>query len=364
MMKRFTTLALVLLLSAFGFSTVLGQALEISGTVTEELTGDGLPGANISIKGTNLGTASDRDGKFSLVLPNFSEATLVVSFIGYFTQEITVSQNTSSLSIAMAEDVLKVSEVVVTGLATSVKRRNLANSVGTVSSKELIPAPAQTLERALNGKIAGISINQNSGAPGGGINVNLRGTATITGSTQPLYVVDGVIISNAAIQSGLDLVTDATGAGSATPQGQPTNRIADLNPNDIENIEVLKGASAAAIYGSKASNGVVIITTKSGIAGKTRVDVTQQVGFTSILNKIGTRKFDAAKAEAAYGQAGLDAFNANGGRFIDQEDVLFGETGFLSETTLSVRGGTERTQFYVSGLVQDEDGIVKNTGYQ
>ena len=154
------------------------------------------------------------------------------------------------MSVALNEDVLKLSEIVVTGLATSVKKRNLANSVGTVSSKELIPAPAQTLERALSGKIAGISINQNSGAPGGGINVNLRGTSTITGSTQPLYVVDGVLVSNAAIQSGLDLITDATGAGSATPQGQPTNRIADLNPNDIENIEVLKGASAAAIYGS------------------------------------------------------------------------------------------------------------------
>ncbi|MFQ5677749.1 MAG: carboxypeptidase-like regulatory domain-containing protein, partial [bacterium] len=318
-MKKLNGIFLTLLFCLFSFSAAMAQNLEISGTVTEALTGDPLPGANISVKGTNLGTATNVNGDFTMTLPYANQVTLVVSFIGFITQEVTVNQSTSSLNISMDEDVLKVSEVVVTGLATSVKRRNLANSVGTVSARELIPAPAQTLERALNGKIAGISINQNTGAPGGGINVNLRGTSTITGSTQPLYVVDGVIVSDAAIQSGLDLVTDATGAGSATPQGQPTNRIADINPNDIANIEVLKGASAAAIYGSKASNGVVIITTKSGIPGRTRVDVTQQIGFTTILNKIGIRKFTAATAEATYGPAGLDLFNANGGKFIDQE---------------------------------------------
>jgi TonB-linked SusC/RagA family outer membrane protein len=363
-MKRINILILTVFFSFFSVSAVLAQVLEISGTVMERVTGDGLPGANVLVKGTNLGTASNRDGNFTLSLANFDQATLVVSFIGYVTQEVSVTRSTSNLSIALEEDILKISEVVVTGLATTVKRRNLANSVGTVSAKELVPAPAQTLERALSGKMAGISINQNTGAPGGGLNVNLRGTSTITGSTQPLYVVDGVIVSNTAVQSGLDLITDATGAGSATPQGQPTNRIADLNPNDIEKMEVLKGASAAAIYGSKASNGVVLITTKSGRVGQARVDVTQQIGFTSILNKIGTRRYTAAKAEEQYGETGLDLFNANGGRFIDQEDVLFGETGLLSETTLSVRGGSERTQFYVSGLIQDEDGIVKNTGYQ
>ncbi len=363
-MKRLNLIILTLLLLAFSASALLAQALEIAGKVTENQTGEALPGANVAVKGTNLGTATDRDGKFHMRLPNFTRATLVVSFIGYKTVEVTVEASTNDLTIAMEEDVLKVSEVVVTGLATSVKKRNLANSVGTVSSKELVPAPAQTLERALNGKIAGINVSQNTGAPGGGINVNLRGLSTITGETQPLYVVDGVIVSNVAIQSGLDLVSEATVAGSARPQGQPTNRIADLNPNDIENIEVLKGASAAAIYGSKATNGVVIITTKGGTAGKTRVDVTQQLGFSSILNKIGTRRFTAETAEAQYGSQGLALFNALGGRFIDQEEVLFGNEGFISETSLSVRGGSENTQFYVSGLVQDEDGIVKNTDYQ
>ncbi len=203
-MRKLNILILTLLFSLFSIAALFGQALEISGTVTEALTGDPLPGANIAVKGTNLGTASDREGNFNLTLPNANQATLVVSFIGFFTQEVTVNQSTGSLNISMDEDVLKVSEIVVTGLATSVKKRNLANSVGTVSAKELIPVPAQTLERALSGKMAGIAISQNTGAPGGGINVNLRGTSTITGSTQPLYVVDGVIFSNAAIQSGID----------------------------------------------------------------------------------------------------------------------------------------------------------------
>ncbi len=363
-MRKSLIFGLTLLVSVLGFSILFGQSLEISGKITDDVTGDALPGANISIKGTNLGTASDGNGEFKITLPNNNQATLVVSFIGFITEELQVSSSTSDLEIRLEEDVLKVSEIVVTGLATSVKKRNLANSVGTVSAKELIPAPAQTLERALNGKMAGITIAQNTGAPGGGLNVNLRGLSTIFGNTQPLYVVDGLIMSNDAVQSGIDIVTEATGAGSARPQGQPTNRIADINPNDIESIEVLKGASAAAIYGSKASNGVVIISTKGGTPGKTKVDVTQQVGFASILNKVGTRRFTAETAEAQYGQQGLDLFNANGGRFIDQEEVVYGETGTLSETTIGMRGGGERTQFYVSGLIQDEDGIVKRTGYQ
>jgi TonB-dependent SusC/RagA subfamily outer membrane receptor len=156
----------------------------------------------------------------------------------------------------------------------------------------------------LSGKFAGVNVSQNTGAPGGGINVDLRGTSTIEGTTQPLYVVDGVIINNAANQSGIDLVTAATGAGSPNPQGQPTNRVADVNPNEIENIEVLKGSSAAAIYGSKASNGVVIITTKQGTPGKTKIDVNQQLGFNNLLKTIGSRTFTEQTASQAYGQAG------------------------------------------------------------
>ncbi len=259
-----TCLAL-LVLFVLGAGAVSAQT--VTGTVTDADLGDTLPGVSVSVKGTITGTTTNIDGNYSLVLPQ-PQATLVFSFVGFKSQEVDVSGATT-INVALEEDVLGLDEVVVTGIATSVKRSNLANAVGTISAKDLVPAPAQTLERALNGKMAGLYISQNTGAPGGGINVNLRGTSTITGDTQPLYVIDGVIVDNSAIQSGIDVVTAATGAGSSNPQGQPSNRIGDINPNDIESIEVLKGASASAIYGSKATNGVIIITTKRGQPGRT-----------------------------------------------------------------------------------------------
>src|SRR5262245_32794752 len=212
--------ALVLLISV---TQTRSQELTISGTVTAQESGDFLPGANVAVKGTSFGTTTDVNGDFRLRLTGMSSATLVLSFIGYKPKEIQVPTGGQALNIALEEDVLKLSEVVVTGVATSVARRNLANAVATVSSNELVAAPAQTLDRALTAKFAGVNVSQNTGAPGGGINVDLRGTSTIEGTTQPLYVIDGVIINNAANQSGIDLVTEAPNAGSPTPQGQPTN---------------------------------------------------------------------------------------------------------------------------------------------
>ncbi len=357
--RTIRALGLVLLLA----TTAAAQSTLVTGKVVVKATGEILPGANITIKGTDKGTATDINGMFRINLGSVPEATIVVKFIGYKPAELTVKPGMSDLVISLEEDVLRLSEIVVTGLATSVARRNLANAVETVSADELLPASTQTLERALSGKFAGITVSQNTGAPGGGISVNLRGTSTIEGATQPLYVVDGVIVNNAAIQSGIDLVTKATGAGSSRPQGQPSNRIADINPNDIESVEVLKGSSAAAIYGSKATNGVIIITTKRGATSGTRIDVNQQIGFNSLLKKMGSRKFTRETAELQYGDLGVREFNRNGGQFIDYEDVMYGEKGLLSETSISFRGGTDRTRFFISGLARDESGIIKRTGY-
>lgn len=346
---------LVLLLSSAAFA----QTADISGTVTDAETEEPIPGVNILVQGTTIGTVTDINGRYDLAIPEGNRA-LLFSFVGYRDYEVVLPPGVRTFDVELEEDPLGLDEVVVTGLATSVKRSNLANSVGTVSAEELVPAPAQTLERALSGKIAGISISQNTGAPGGGINVNLRGTSTITGDTQPLYVVDGVIMDNSAIEPGLDIVTDASGAGSARPQGQPTNRIADLNPNDIESIEVLKGASAAAIYGAKATNGVVLITTKRGKPGETRINISQQVGFSSILKKIGTRQFTPETAEALV-EGGAELLAQNGQ--LDYEDLIYGETGLLSETSIGISGGDQDTRFFISGLALTEGGIVENTGY-
>ena len=190
----------------------------------------------------------------------------------------------------MQEDVGRLDEVVVTVLATSVKRRNLANAVTTISSKQLSgTAPAQTFDAALNGKIPGAYINANSGAPGGGISIKLRGVTSIFGNTQPLFVVDGVFVDNTPTPGGLNTVTAAAAAGNASNQDNPSSRIADLRAEDIENIEILKGASAAAIYGSKAAAGVVLITTKRGKQGKTKISFSQDIGFVKVRKLLGAR---------------------------------------------------------------------------
>ncbi|MFQ6616592.1 MAG: SusC/RagA family TonB-linked outer membrane protein [Fidelibacterota bacterium] len=371
---------------------------QVTGQVTVEETGEPLVGAQVLVKGQLVGTTTDMVGTYRLVIPD-EEITLSFTFIGYKSEDVAVAPGVEVVDVSMEVDVLKYSEVVVTGLASSVKRKNLANAVATVSGDELIPAPAQTLDGALSGKFAGINVRQNTGAPGGGMNVNLRGVSTIQGNTQPIYVIDGVIINNFANQSGIDVVTKATGAGSARPQGQPTNRISDINPNDIENIEVLKGASAAALYGSKASNGVIIINTKRGMGGKTRFSFSQKVGQRSLLKKMGHRVFSYEEAADQYGgdlsslglsSEGLSAFksfksevgadsvskmtgaelDALFGSFwlnrnIDYEEELYSSgTGDLVETVVSAVGGTERTQFYISGQHMDEAGTIVNTGFE
>ena len=336
------------------FATVL-NAQALSGKVTDSETGEPLAGAQVFVKGTFVGTTTDVNGSYSLDVDG--NVTVVVAYIGYKTQELATSGGSGNF--AMESDVLRQDEVVVTGLVSTVKRRNAANAVASVSGDDLVNAPTQTLDQALSGQFAGVNIRRNTGAPGGGTNVNLRGQSTLTGSTQPLYVIDGVIVNNDANQSGIDVVTAATGAGSSRPQGQPTNRIGDINPNDVESIEVLKGASAAAIYGAKASNGVVIINTKRGKGGATKFNFSSKTGSSSLLRKMGHRVFETyAEAEEQYGAdiaaLGNDASGNWAGNDFDYEEILYGETGQLTEHTLSAVGGDEETQFYLGGQFMDE----------
>ncbi len=369
MKQRFTFALCVLLLGASIMAHA--QELRISGIIQDAKDKQRIPGARVLVVGSKTGANSNAQGEFRLPIVKASSAKLVVSFIGYKSKEVIVNASIDNLVIAIEEDVLKTSEVVVTGLASGVKRVNSPNSVGTISAKELIPAPAQTVDQAFAGKFAGITIRQNTGAPGGGMSVNLRGTTTIVGDGQPLYIIDGVVMSNDAIQGGLDAITEATGVGSTRPQGQPSNRLADLNPADIEDVQVLKGGSAAAIYGSKAAAGVIIITTKRGSAGKTTVDVSQQIGYNSILRKAGMYQYqNSQEAVAQFGaNINIDGVNYSTASllaqnpFIDYEDLLYGQKGLISETSIGVRGGNERTQFYIGGMARTEDGIMRNTGF-
>ncbi len=359
-----STLRAALVAALFALPLVSAAQGTVRGTITDAESGATLPGVTVFVLASNIGTTTDVDGEYELVLPP-GQRTLTVSFVGYRTQEVEVPAGTTVLDIALAEDLLGLDEVVVTGLGTSVRRANLANSVETISARELaeISTP-QTLDGALNGKITGAVVNSNSGAPGGGINIRLRGITTINGNSQPLYVVDGVIISNDAVANGINAVTAAAGGGSASNQDNPTNRIADLSPEDIESIEILKGPSAAAIYGARAANGVIVIRTKRGSAGRTEVSFAQTVGVTSIARTLGTRQFTAETARQAFGEAGAAQFAAANGQTFDYEEALYGNDGLLLTSDLSVSGGNERTQFYLSGIVKDDEGIIENTGYE
>ena len=342
----------------------LASAQTVRGTVTDADSDLPIPGATVVVLASTIGVRTDVDGAYEIEVPP-GQDRLQFSFVGYRTLDVTLEPGQTVLNVALEEDLLGLDEVVVTGLGTSVKRENSALSVETISARELAEVTTpQTLDGALNGKITGAVVNSNSGAPGGGINIRLRGITTINGNSQPLYVVDGLIISNDAVSNGVNAVTAAAGGGNASSQDNPANRIADLPPEDIESIEVLKGPSAAAIYGARAANGVVVIRTKRGSAGTTEVGFEQTVGVATIQRKLGARRFTAALAEQEFGAAGLAAFNASGGAFFDLEEQIFGNEGLLLTSNLSVSGGTDRTQFFVSGIVKDDEGIVSGTGYE
>jgi TonB-linked SusC/RagA family outer membrane protein len=367
-MRKFKTLVAGMILCMLLPASLYGQKT-ISGQVTD-MKGTPLGSASIVVTHSTQGASTDVDGKFKITVPE--NAFIVVSAIGFKSQTLKVSDISSDLVVKMEEDVAKLEEVVVTGLTTTVKRRNLANSVATIPSKELNGvAPAQTFDQALNGKIPGAYINSNSGAPGGGLSVKLRGVTSIYGNTQPLYVVDGVYMDNTATSAGLNAVTAAAAGGNASTQDNPSSRIADLRPEDIDNIEILKGASAAAIYGSRAAAGVIIITTKKGVPGKTRVTFSQDIGFVQVRKLLGVRQFTPETAaslssdsatSAALKQEFIDAQAA--GKIYDYENEVYGHTGFTRNTLLSVSGGGQNTTYYFSTAQKDEDGIVQGTGYR
>lgn len=359
-MKRYSSLlgpvlALVLL------PCFLLAQYPVNGTI-KDATGEPLVGVSVLVVGTTSGTVTDFNGDFEVEIPS-DPASLRLSYTGFATQVIEVTRDIGPVEITMEEDVANLEQVVVTGLASTIKRTNLANAVSVVSGEELSGVTSQqTVDGALYGKLTGVNITQTTGAPGGGYAVRLRGISSLSGNNQPLFIIDGVYISNIELPNGS---RNASGANSGSEEGS-SNRIADLNPDDIESIEVLKGASAAAIYGTRANAGVVIITTKKGESGRTNVSFDQDLGFNTIIRKVGRRSYTPAEVEEEFGadeRARFEAAQASGEIF-DYEDIIYGEEGFITDSRLSVSGGDEKTNFFTSVGYRDEDGIVKNTGYK
>ena len=372
MLKRMFWMLILAL--ALPFATAAAQQREVSGTVTGP-NGEAVSGAAVSIAGTNRGVRTDAQGRFTIPV-GAGEARLRVTALGYAARDVAVPAGQNRVTVRLSTDALGLQTLVVTGQATTVRRENLAHDVAVVNSRTLVGnAPAQTIDRALQGKVAGATIRTNSGAPGGGVQIRLRGPTSITGNATPLYVVDGVIVSDVGIPGGQNAISRASTAAGVNSSNQDVvvNRIADLNPNDIESVEILKGASAASIYGSRAAAGVVVITTKRGRAGAPRFNFSQRVGYAELSNELGSRTWTRAEA-LADGKVSASStspkfvdlyFNADGtpkGTF-DLERQVFGRKAPQRQTSLGVSGGTETTQYYASGLIQDDQGIAANTGY-
>jgi len=361
-----TWFILLALVACVGVASALAQQRSISGKVSSATTNEPVAGATVSVVGLPGARVTNDRGEFTLSAPQ-GAVTLVVRSVGYKHRTVTVPPDQGSVAVSLEQDVFNLEAVVITGQATGVEQRNLANAVTTVNPEQLNRAPTQTIESALQGKIPGAVIQMNSGAPGGGGQINLRGVTTINGGVDPLIVVDGLVIANDAIPSNMNAITAAAAGGNASTQDNSVNRIADLNPNDIQSIEVLKGASAAAIYGSQAANGVIVITTRRGHPGAPRFSVTQRFGTSALSNTLGFRHFsDVTEATAAFGPNAANFCTLPGGAcpFFDNERALYGEHQLSVETDASVTGGNDQTTYFLSGLVKKDGGIAQNTGYQ
>ncbi len=336
------------------------QTRTIKGTVSDVANGDPVAGATVQIAGTTLSATTAADGRFSIADAPAATVKLSVASAGYRATTGDLPEGQSEMKVGLQREMAE--EIVVTGRASKTERRHLAVSIATVKGDELTDVPAQTVEQALQGKVAGANIQRNDGAPGGGTQVRLRGVSSINASPEPLFVIDGMIVSNAAIPSGIfNLTKSNQGGNHSTQQDSLTNRMADFNPEDIESIEVLKGAAAAAIYGSKASNGVIIITTKRGQAGPPRLELTQRFGVSTLAREIGSRTFHSqADVEAAFPGLGKNYSPT----VYNHDAELAGRHDLASETILSVGGGSKDFRYFVTGSVKNDPGIIDNTGYQ
>ena len=366
-MKKFYFVKFLLVLLLFiGVTQAKAQVFTASGTVKENSNGNPLAGVSITVKGTKQTTTSNSTGNFTINV-NSKSAVLVLKYVGYKATEVAVTADRANLNVMMEEEVNSLKEIVITGLASSIKRSNLANAITTVSAKDLMgTTQIQTADGALYGKVAGANIRMNSGAPGGGINIQLRGLSSLTQASAPLIVLDGVYINNNTQRTGRASVTGAGGAN----QDDGANRLADINPADIENIEVLKGPSAAAIYGTRANAGVLVITTKKGAAGKTVISFGQDIGIGSPLKMMGVDNWSEAKINSFFPAArravelGRLQTATSTNNFVNYEDYFYGNTATLLNSRLSIRGGDEKTKFFVSGSLTDEGGIVRRTGFE
>lgn len=324
-----------------GLGDVQAQTFSIQGKILSE-NAEPVPGVNVLVKGTTRGTVTDAEGSYKLDNVR-ADDVLVISFIGYNTEEVTVG-NRSTVDVSLTADVKTLSEVVVVGYGTQ-RKIETTGSIASVKSEDIVQTPVTNVAQGLQARVAGVQITQNSAAPGGNISVRIRGTNSINGTSEPLYIVDGIQIANSG------------GINEVSP-------LSTINPNDIESVEVLKDASATAIYGARGSNGVVLITTKRGRSGATRVAVESYYGVQEVrktLDVMNAAEF--AQLENETFKTTVYADPAAEGEGVDWQDLIF-RTAPIQNHQLSINGGNDKTQLAVSANYFDQDGIIINSNFK
>lgn len=344
---------LLLLLILAGYS-VFAQTSQLSGQILSSTGNSGLPGVNVVVKGTSRGTITDIEGRFTIEVE--PSTILVFSFIGYKSQEILFTGQTN-VQIRLEEEPKELSEVVVVGYQ-SVEKRNITGALTSVKAAAFKDMSVNGLDQALQGQAAGVQVTQSSGTPGGGISVRVRGATSISASNAPLYIVDGIPVESGAL-AGRDF------------GGQGDNALSLINPSDIESISVLKDAATKSMYGSRASNGVIVITTKKGKSGQSNITFDVQRGIIDPVHKLDllnssellTLQREAVRNAGENPDAlGLipgvtDAVDTNW-----QDQVL--RRAIMEQYQASASGGDDRTTYYISGNYRNEEGILKNNSFQ
>lgn len=375
MKRKIYTILLALLCLTVG--EAFAQNFTLSGTVTDASSGEALVGVNVAIPNLNRGSVTDINGRYSINLSP-GNYTVVTTYVGYrrITRSVSITNANVTVNFALEADVVGLDQVVVVGYG-EISRREITGAISSIRGDEIQFAPVNTIENAMQGRLAGVHIQQNNGKLGQGIQMRVRGSSSVSASNQPLYVVDGVPI-----------IMDNFSLSSAA-----TNPLSQFNFNDVESIQVLKDASAAAIYGSRAANGVVLITTKQGRQGRTNFNYTYQFGTSEPTNKVELmnakeyveymlqagrntdRVLGATNMVESWIQDDLDYF-AQGTNWrgclnslqecavnTNWQDLAFQDAGMFSHD-LSASGGSDRTTFYVSGHYSDQDGILINDRFQ
>ena len=352
-------------------SLIMAQDSIVSGVVFDD-TGNPLPGATVSVKGSDgTGSITDFDGNFSLNVPEGSD-TLIFSYIGFLESQVNITGK-STVNVNLSPDVSELDEVVVVGYGTVLKR-DLTGSVASVKVEDNIARQSVTIDQLLQGRAAGVQVTQNAANPNSGISVRIRGTNSLRGNNEPLYVVDGVIISSAG--EG----TQGTGGFGNTGQEQQ-NGLNGINPRDIESMQILKDASATAIYGSRGANGVVLITTKKGKKGKSDINVFYSSSYRSLSKRIdvldpmeyinydndvqewagNTRNWELIDG-TVFGYSG-NVLQAEPASLNDWQDEIL-QVGKSTNFGASVSGGSEKGDYYISAGFNDQAGLVKNSGFK